>query len=330
MKSGKSIFLVSLLLLTACKKDREHAVDFYYWKTHVSLDTTEQNYFKNAGSKYLYIRFFDVDNDGNGIHPTAKIQAFDCALLQAEYVPVVFITNRTFIGINRQGIDNLAQHVNDLIAETATQNHLPAIQEIQIDCDWTNTTRNDYFSFLKKLKALSKKKITCTIRLHQIADKGKTGIPPVDKGYVMCYATSQPSDFTDKNSILDKTLLQSYMQSINNYPLDFDIALPLYSWAIVANHLGKIKLINGVTKQDIISENRFKPLTNEIYEVEDDFFFYGIYLNRGFKIKTEGIRPELLWETKVWLDNKIKKDYRIVYYHLDKPFLEQYTINDLK
>jgi hypothetical protein len=329
MKFEKPILLAILLLLTACKKDREHAVDFYYWKTRVSFDTTEQDYFKKTGSNYLYIRFFDVDNDGSGIRPTAKIQAFDCTLLPAEYVPVVFITNRTFIGINHQGIDELAQHVHDLIIETATQNHLPAIREMQIDCDWTNTTRNDYFSFLKKLKALSKKKITCTIRLHQIADKEKTGVPPVDKGYIMCYATSPPSDFTDKNSILDKTLLQSYMQTINDYPLDFDIALPLYSWAIVANHLGKIKLINGVTKQDISSEHRFKPLTDEIYEVSDDFFFHGIYLNKGFKIKTEDIRPELLRETKVWLNDKIKKDYRIVYYHLDKPFLEQYTITDL-
>ncbi|MDR0864429.1 MAG: hypothetical protein LBO74_05790 [Candidatus Symbiothrix sp.] len=327
---NKLIFLLFLFLFTACHTDREQAIDFYYWKTNVSLDTTEQQYFKELGSQQLYIRFFDVDNEGNGIHPVAKIKPFDCTLLNARYVPVVFITNRTFTGITSQGIDDLALRVNDLITEIATANHLPELSEIQLDCDWTATTRNDYFSFLKKIKALSQKKISCTIRLHQIAEKEKTGVPPVDNGAVMCYATSQPTHFTDKNSILDISLLQSYLQTINSYPLDFDIALPLYSWAIVSNHLGKIKLINGVTKNELASENRFQPLTDETYEVTDDFFFQGIYLNKGFKIKSEGISPELLQEAKAFLNTKIKKDYRIIYYHLDKPFLEQFTINELK
>jgi hypothetical protein len=330
MKFGKYTFLGILLLFAACHTDRNHPVDFYYWKTNVSLDITEQRYFKELESKQLYIRFFDVDNEGNGIHPVAKMQAFDCTLLKAEYVPVVFITNRSFNGITVKGIEELADHVNTLIKEIAAANQLPEIREIQIDCDWTAGTRNDYFTFLKQLKEISKKKTTCTIRLHQIADRKQTGIPPVDKGYLMCYATSQPTDFSDKNSILDISLLKTYLKTINNYPLDYDIALPLYSWAVVSNHLGKAKLINGVTKKDLEAENRFQPLTDEIYGVTDDFFFHGIYLNKGFKIKAEGISPELLKEAKMYLNNKIKKDYRIIYYHLDKPFLEQFTINDLK
>ncbi|GHT42040.1 hypothetical protein FACS189437_09650 [Bacteroidia bacterium] len=327
---NKFIFLAVLIFFAACHTDRSHPINFYYWKTNVSLDTTGQRYFKELGSKQLYIRFFDVDNEGKGIHPVAKIQPFDCTLLKAEYVPVVFITNRTFNGITAKGIEELTDHVNNLIKEIEAANQLPEIREIQIDCDWTTSTRNDYFTFLKKLKDISKKKIACTIRLHQIADRKQTGIPPVDKGYLMCYATSQPADFSDKNSILDISLLKTYLKTINNYPLDYDIALPLYSWAVVSNHLGKVKLINGVTKNELEAENRFQPLTDETYEVTDDFFFQGIYLNKGFKIKSEGISPELLKEAKTYLNNKLKKDYRIIYYHLDKPFLEQFTINDLK
>jgi hypothetical protein len=129
---------------------------------------------------------------------------------------------------------------------------------------------------------------------------------------------------------LDIALLKTYLKDINDYPLNYDIALPLYSWAIVSNHLGKTKLINGVTKNELKAENRFRPLTDETFEVTDDFFFHGIYLNKGFKIKSEGISPALLNETKAYLNGKIKNDYSIVYYHLDKPFLEMFTINELK
>ncbi|MDR2840378.1 MAG: hypothetical protein LBV75_03795 [Paludibacter sp.] len=187
--NSKLVFFIALVALVSCQKERKHPIDFYYWKSNVSFDAVEQHYFNGLNSQRLYIRFFDVDNSGKGIVPVSKIKPFDCTLLNAEYVPVIFITNRTFNGITGKGIDELTKHINDLTTEIAVANNLPKIGEIQIDCDWTASTRNDYFDFLKKLKAISKKRISCTIRLHQISDKEKTGIPPVEKGYLMCYAT---------------------------------------------------------------------------------------------------------------------------------------------
>jgi hypothetical protein len=155
-----------------------------------------------------------------------------------------------------------------------------------------------------------------------VSDKEKTGVPPVDKGVLMCYATSQPTGKPDKNSILDIPLLKNYLQTVNDYPLDFDVALPLYSWGIVTNHLGKIKLINGLTAKEMEGNENFKKLSENQFEVAEDCFFREFYLNKGFKIKIENITPELLREAKTFLDKKIKNDYHIVYYHLDKPFLE--------
>ena len=323
-------FVIVMLLMTACKPGREHAIDFYYWKTNVSFDETEQEYFKNLACRSLYIRFFDVDNDGAGISPLAKVKPFDCEALQAEYVPVIFITNRTFNGINRQGVSDLAQRVFDLTSEIAVANKLPGISEIQIDCDWTGSTRDSYFQFLEYLKKISNKKITCTLRLHQIAEREKNGIPPVEKGYLMCYATSSPTDFSEKNSILDISLLKSYLKTVNDYPVEFDVALPIYSWAVVQNHLGHIKLINNVSESELQAENRFQALPDKSYEATDNFFFRGIFMNKGFRIKVEEISPELLQEAKTFLNKHIKRDYRIVYYHLDQLFLEQYSVEQLK
>ena len=324
------ILFIILFVMVSCKPEREHTIDFYYWKTNVSFDETEQEYFQQLGCRRLYIRFFDVDNDGTGIRPLAQVKPFECEILQAEYVPVIFITNRTFNGINRQGINDLAQHVFDLTSEIAAVNKLPEINEIQIDCDWTSSTRDDYFRFLECLKKVSNKKITCTLRLHQIAERQKTGIPPVEKGYLMCYATSSPTDFSEKNSILDISLLKSYLKTINDYPLTFDVALPIYSWAVVKNHLGHIKLINNVTETELRAENHFRALPDKSYEATDNFFFRGIFMNKGFRIKVEEISPELLQEAKTFLNNHINCDYRIVYYHLDQPFLKQYTVQQLK
>ena len=325
-----NILFITLLVMAACKPEQEHAIDFYYWKTNVSFDETEQAYFQNLACRRLYIRFFDVDNEGGSIQPLAKVKPFDHKALQAEYVPVIFITNRVFSDIHRQGISDLAQHVFDLTSEIAVVNKLHEINEIQIDCDWTSSTRDDFFLFLEDLKKVSNKKITCTLRLHQIAERQKNGVPPVEKGYLMCYATSSPADFSERNSILDIPLLKSYLKTVNDYPVAFDVALPIYSWAVVQNHLERIKLINNVTEAELRAEDRLQPVSDKMYEATDNFFFRGIFLNKDFLIKVEAISPELLQETKTFLNNHIKRDYRIVYYHLDQPFLAQYTVEQLK
>lgn len=316
-------------MLSSCNKEKKHPVDFYYWKSRVSIGDTEKEYFKKMDSKRLYMRFFDIDKEENDIVPKSKVGLFDpSALKGAEYIPVVFITNRTFIDITEDKLEWLVNRTAEMITMIGERNKVGEILEIQIDCDWTGETQTQYFHFLSLLKAKTQTIISCTLRLHQIKYKESVGIPPVHKAVLMCYATSNPSELSEKNSILDITLLKDYTAKINSYPFDLDIALPLYSWAIVSNHLGKIKLLNNVTSSDMDPVFFNTVGTNE-YEAKDDFFFQGIYLNKGFRVKTEGITPELLNEAKTYLDNKIDRHYRIIYYHLDKPFLERFTTDQL-
>ncbi len=324
------LFLLSLLfIITSCRKDENHPVNFYYWKSNISLGDTEKDYFKKLESKKLYIRFFDVDIEDAQILPKAKIQPFNAQELAAEYIPVVFITNRTFENQSQEELKRLTEKFLQLITEIKEKNQIPESNEIQLDCDWTEKTRANYFFFISELKKITKKDISCTVRLHQIKYKSKTGIPPVFKAYLMCYATSNPTESTVSNSILDIPLLKDYTQNINDYPLQFDIALPLYSWAVVTNHLGRIKLINGVTEKDL-SASYFKKIGENIYEVEEDCFLQGMYINKGFTLRIEQIMPGLLKEARNYLNEKIQRPYNIVYYHLDKPFLERFTIEELR
>lgn len=331
MKRYGIFFCWLLLAVTGCRKQEPiaHPIQFYHWKANAAIGEVEQAYFKQLNCRKLYIRFFDVDKQGRDIVPLAKVRAFDPDVLDAVYIPVIFITNRTFSGISDEQLTDLVKKVLELADAIRLANRLPESAEIQIDCDWTESTRQAYFRFLELLKQQSGMSVSCTLRLHQIKFSRQTGIPPVDKGYLMCYATSDPTENTGQNSILDMALLKEYTVSINDYPLDFDIALPIYSWGIVTNHLGRVKLINNVVASEL-DTTVFRPIGEELFELQQDYFFKGFYVNKGFTLKVERISPGLLQDAKLYLDKKIQRPYDIVYYHLDAPFLTSYKISDLQ
>lgn len=323
----KMFCLMTLMFSGSCETKPEPTVDFYYWKSERPPNAAEAEIFSALNSKKLYVRLFDVDLQQGNPAPQGILANFNKEILPAEYVPVVFITNRTFLNISEESLDNLATKVSGL-TDKIMSDHFGSFKELQIDCDWTESTKTSFFSFLEKLKDLSDKNISCTLRLHQVKYKEKTGVPPVDKTYLMAYATSNPLGEEEINSILDISLLKNYLENINEYPLDFDVALPLYSWAVVTNHLGKKLLINGVSENDL-NPAEYMELSPGNYELEDNVFLRGIYLNRGFKLKLETVSPELLLEGKKYLNQKIKRPYTIVYYHLDTLFTNRFTLEDL-
>ena len=145
----------------------------------------------------------------------------------------------------------------------------------------------------------------------------------------MCYATSSPMENDTRNSILDMELLKAYTNNINDYPLNFDVILPIYSWGIVTNHLGQVKLVNGLTEADLQTP-MFEKQDNNLYLVKEDGFLQSLYVNAGFTVKIETITPELLAETKRYLDHQIDRDFPWVYFHLSQGFLDRFTIEDLK
>ena len=324
------IFSITILLCTliSCNQEVKHPIDFYYWRSNFNISATEKKAVKELDVKHIYIRFFDVDKKESTPKPIGLIHNFSSNQLAVNYIPTVFITNRTFLNSTPDEIKQLAKNVNQLISEIAIAGKLENYNEIQIDCDWTKTTKSNYFLFLEELKKISKKEISATLRLHQVKFKNEEGIPPLNKMVLMCYATENPNEVEEKNSILDLALAKDYLKDLNQYPIKLDVALPIYSWAIITNHLGKIKLINSFSKEQL-KNKPVKSLGNGIYEVTDDFFIEKFYLSKGFKIKTEDVSPELLKETKLFLDDKLKEDYRIIYYHLDEQFISKYNLNKM-
>ncbi|MGN7865190.1 hypothetical protein [Chryseobacterium sp. 22458] len=313
-------FLFILFLIVSCSRKEQHPYTFYYWKTNLKLDREEKTVLDKAPVPFLYTRFFDVDKIGGKFQPVAVITKDASFQTDKQIVPTVFITNPTLLGISPDEITFLAESIHHLVQKKAEEYHLKINNEIQIDCDWTAGTREDYFKFLKELKRVSGKEITCTLRLHQVRDKKNTGIPPVEKVYLMCYSTSSPLEKSDKNSILDVGTLKSYLSKLEDYPIKkIEVALPVYSWGIVTNHLEKHKLINALSKKDLDNPN-FKKISSEEIEIMKDGFYFGNYLNKGFKIKVEEISEEQLEEVIRYLQKKIPH-FNIIYYQLDSKFV---------
>lgn len=318
----KKLLYLLLLMIISCAEENQHEYSFYYWRTNLSLNSTEKEALQKSTTPYLYTRFFDIEKVDGKFQPIAVITRDSTFETPKEIVPVVFIKNEVFYDVKIEDIDFLAQNVSALIKKKQNDFGFKISQEIQIDCDWTNGTHKEYFEFLKKLKEYSGKEITCTLRLHQVKNSKLSGIPPVSKVYLMCYSTSSPLENSTRNSILDIKLLKNYLKNIDLYPLSMDIALPIYSWGIVTNHLGKHKLINALSVKDLENPN-FKKLSNNSAEILKDGFYFGNFLNKGFTIKIEEISEVQLKETKKYLNKKIP-NYNIVYYHLDEKFINHF------
>ena len=318
MKALKILFI--LFILASCSGKEKHLYTFYYWKTHLKLDQEEKKALDQASVPYLYTRFFDIDKAGGKFQPVAVITRDNSFSTDKQIVPAVFITNQSMYHISAEDIRFLAKNVHDLVQKKAAEYHLKINNEIQIDCDWTAGTRDDYFKFLKELKKVSGKEITCTLRLHQVKDKNETGIPPVEKVYLMCYSTSSPLEKSTKNSILDVTVLKSYLSKLEDYPIKkMEVALPIYSWGIVTNHLEKHKLINALSKKDLENPG-FKRISDNEVEIIKDGFYFGSFLSKGFRIRVEEISDDQLQDVTRFLEKKIPH-FNIIYYQLDSKFV---------
>ncbi len=310
--------LIILSTLLSCSEPTAPHT-FYYWRTTASLDPSEKAALDKATTPYLYMRFFDIEKKSGKFQPIALVQNTASFKTDKKIIPVVFIKNEVFYDISLDDIEFLAQNIESLVRKKYAEFSALPITEIQIDCDWTAGTNKEYFAFLKKLKEKTRANITCTLRLHQVKDRALSGVPPVDKVYLMCYSTTSPLEDSDINSILDMTVLRNYLKNIDQYPLDIDVALPIFSWGIVTNHNGKHRLINAFAAKDL-NHPDLKKLSPTKAVVLKDGFYFGNYLSKGFTIKIEEISPEQLRELKNFLSKKLT-GYQIVYYHLDAKFL---------
>jgi len=326
---------------------------FYYWKTTYSFSDDEKELSNELGVSKLYIRFFDVD------WSAMRQEAVPLGILNSEYderfmdeyVPCVFITNMVMIKSSKNQLDTLANRiygkVKDMAESFVSQQKwsvdsislyksgklIDNWKEIQIDCDWSENSKDNYFYFLKSVKELFKdKQISVTLRLWQLKYQEKAGIPPVDKVMLMCYSTGNPREYNIQNSIATFDVLKTYIKG-RRYELPVDFALPIYNWAVLF-HNQKFKGIIGDFDTQIAENDTvlYKHIKNNCYIYKSDTVIGNKYIRFGDEVRLESLKPEGMDELVKLLSNSdlYSSKSTISFFSWDTTYIQNYGKENIK
>lgn len=319
----KRCTLFILLFLTGCSQKENHVQrSFYFWKSGFNLSQNESDALDSLGVKKLYVKFFDVEWNGTAL-PVAQVQFTEKPSLPV--IPVVFITNETFERLEEAEVEQLAKKIMTLVSDLARLNKLNLFPEFQLDCDWTRGTKEKYFRllrFIRKDSFIRGKKLSATIRLHQLKFLNQTGVPPVDNGLLMCYNMGNLKQPGIKNSILDINELKKYTSHLNKYPLPLDVGLPLFDWYVWFRQ-GKFKGL--IQSQDLPGLQAIQT------SFQHDTLINGRQFAGGDWIRYEGSRIEDLQLTARIIEKNISStNFTVVLYHLDQYYLNKFSNHELE
>ncbi|WP_121352299.1 hypothetical protein [Flavisolibacter nicotianae] len=320
-----------LFLLCSCKEREERKVQrsFYYWKTAFHLSPGEHETLNRLSVHRLYVKFFDVEWNGerNAPQPAAKSIFQQKPPAGITITPVVFITQEPLQKSSPAQLDTMAANIARLLQSLATSNQLALSNEVQIDCDWTAATKENYFHFLQAIQKqpfVQNKVLSATIRLHQLKFHSQTGVPPVQKGLLMCYNMGNLRYPQTKNSIIEESEFKKYIGHIENYPLALDVALPIFDWYI---------LFDGNNYKGLVRD--FSPgrtwAKKDRIEFASDTLISGYAFRKGQWLRHERSDAETIRNCAALLGKKIKaNELTVILYHLDEDNLTNYTLHELE
>jgi len=338
-------FLKLLLLCSffSCQEKREArpiSPSFYHWKSTLNLTGFEKQKLDSLKVKTIYLKFFDVDWDETAGRPVpaAKLQATSGGQSKGfSVIPTVFITNECIQKIDSSQIEKLSENIYSLINEIKQANGFDSIAEIQIDCDWTAATKDKYFTLLKNIKlkisnlptGQAGTKLSATIRLYQVKFVAKTGIPPVDRGLLMCYNMGNLKDPATKNSILETAELKKYTGNLSSYPLPLDVAFPLFDWKVLYRNNVYTGLLQGLPNAAF--SNSFCNKTGNRYQILKDTLLQGYDLRKGDMIRNEQSDINEVLSAAAEIGRHLKNTpLRASLYHLDSVILSKYSKHELE
>lgn len=338
------VLLSTLILLCVSSCQNKHSYSHeetnsvYYWRTTFAPDSADYDFIRRHDIKRIYLRMFDVsaDNDAYGEKtvPNASIRIPDetyyClndSLSSIEFIPVVYITLDALKNVKgHEGV--LAQNIVTRVKNMCSYNELPNVKGLQLDCDWTASTEQSYFSLCDSTKIEIGKQelswdLSSTIRLHQLAKK----VPPVDYGVLMVYNTGNFGNPDVVNSILDEKDVKPYLKHLKHYPLHLDVAYPTYSWQLLFHKRQFKGFLNGMDLADTL---KFK-CDNNIYQCIEDLPYKKIVIQKGDIIRSETSKYQEIMRVKTLIEQELANlPHSNILYHFDLHNFSKYSDNEIQ
>ncbi|RYY71140.1 MAG: hypothetical protein EOO13_04140 [Chitinophagaceae bacterium] len=308
---------------------------FYHWKTEFAPTAFEWDVISQNKVKDIYLRFFDVswDNSYNRPLPVAQLRMADKNIIAQKnitVIPTVFITNECIKNIGLDQCSSLAKKIYQLVNDVARVNAVDSFSEIQVDCDWTATTKEKYFSLLTALQQIDSSHVySATIRLYQVKYVTNAGVPPVKKGLLMCYNMGNLKDASISNSILDPATLEKYTTNLNSYPLPLDVALPLFDWYVLFRKNEYKGLLQQVNEAGL--KMLAKPIGKNRWEILMDTTWRNISFQRGDVLRHEmSDFKDILQSAGIIRKKLSNRQLRLSLYHLDSITLSKYSAHEME
>jgi hypothetical protein len=327
-----AVFFSLLLSAGSCSNKTEKIGElrgFYYWKTNFILPQTLRQSLHNLKVAHLYVKHFDVtweERDKQAI-PVALLNMQDTLPANIKITPVVFITLEALRNTEVHQIPVLAEKMGNLLEKLSGSSANYLADEIQIDCDWTMQTRDAYFTLLKELKQhafFKGRTLSVTIRLHQVKYINEAGIPPADRGLLMCYNMGNLRDPSAKNSIIDPATFSSYTGRLNDYPLPLDFALPLFDWWVWFRNREYYGLIHAGNLPPQLGRGRVTGFSK-------DTSVNGYHFLPGDRVRHENSPVSSLIKITESLPARFRSGKsKLILYHLDSASLSNYSIHELE
>lgn len=327
------LIVISILVLKFCQFQKPIRAA-YFWKTTFNISNSEQKAIQELKIKKLYVKFFDVDMHPqfNFAVPVGVLKIKSNVPENVEIVPVVYIRNGVF---KAKSIDNskLPQCVFKLISSISARLKQENFKEVQIDCDWTSMSKDAYFSFLKAFKTnVGARKLSVTLRLHQFSNQESLGIPPTDAVSLMCYNLNTVSNANqDKNSILDQEILETYFQKHQSYPLQLNIALPIFSWTVLFHNQKPIG-IDYEINEETIRNFPVQKLKNGRYKVFSGFDIKGKLIAKDDELKIEKTTSNQVEKASKYIHNTLSKTpNEIIIFDLNERYINKnFSSNEIE
>ena len=266
---------------------------FFYWRTTFKLSEAERRALDELGVARLYVRAFDVEWSAVDAAPSMIGKLVPAAGERVpagiEVVPVVFLRDEVL----RRAESRIPALASEVWAEVGRRMQLlgAAPRELQLDCDWTDTTREAFFALLGKLREEARIPLGATIRLHQVKYRERTGVPPVERGVLMFYNMGQFSADPEARMIFDPASAARYLARVSEYPLPLDVALPIWSWVLQLRDDRAVNLLQSTDPDELPALPFLARAAPDRYVATQSAFLHGAMIREGDVLKIEVTGP---------------------------------------